>query len=502
MKKKNYHKLVIEELVSLNNRIAKSKIHNNSSDPDSSFMLEMVENFDKDGNLNSLNEEKVNTRTINSLIKNTSESIILSHPGVSSKQILGRQFFLCQKQLLLAEILLNLGYLMAPLYVAEKLTRESKKYFFLQISFQAYRIIYTLYNRLGDVKSELKANKEFLNYLKYYEVEKKIELARNELFLHYNKSQEKKQNIIDKCDSILQEFSPYENIIPSFYFHNYFYFIKYVKYLNENNNELVYDNAKTAVHYFERLSFEYLPGKLIFTFVQISYCIQKRKFYEGEQLLQKAYSYVSPEMSLWFRLKENELILFFHNKEYNKCISVYFEVMKNRSLSSMIPSERAKWHLYDAYTRLLIESKVVNYQDRKKHFSIQRFLNDLPTFSKDKRAMNIPLLIAQMSFLIIRGEYSKAIDRIEALEKYSSRYLKNSDTFRSNCFIKMLVVIAKQGFNRKAVERHAKKFYDRMINSEIELIDQPFEIEIIPYENLWELLLDHLSQKHHFKNAR
>ena len=116
--------------------------------------------------------------------------------------------------------------------------------------------------------------------------------------------------------------------------------------------------------------------------------------------------------------------------------------------------------------------------------------------------MNIPLLIAQMAFLIIRGEYSKAIDRIEALEKYSSRYLKDSDTFRSNCFIKMLVVIPKQGFNQKAVERHAEKFYDRMINSEIELIVQPFEIEIMPYENLWEILMGHLSQKHHFKNAR
>ena len=175
--------------------------------------------------------------------------------------------------------------------------------------------------------------------------------------------------------------------------------------------------------------------------------------------------------------------------------------MKNKAFPGMIPTDRARWHLYQAYTRLLLEAKVATLEQRKKHFSIQRFINDLPTFSKDKRAMNIPLLIAQMSFLIIRGEYSKAIDRIEALEKYSSRYLKNNDTFRSNCFIKMLVVIAKQGFNRKAVERHAKKFHDRMINSELEIIDQPFEIEIIPYEDLWQILLHHLSQKHHFQNT-
>jgi len=494
MPNKKHHKLVFEELISLNNRISQSKKHGYSP------TLEEVElaKFVEEGDFEALRTEDINSKTINTIIKSTTERIILSHPGVSSKQLLGRHFFLCQKQLLLAEILLNLGYLMAPLYVAEKLTKESKKYFFLQISFQAYRIIYTIYNRLGNSRSELKANREFLKYLKYYELEKKIELARNELFLHYNKSQEKSQKIIDKCDTILEEFAPHENKIPSFYFHNYLYFIRYVKFLNENNNDLVYENAKTAVDYFTNLSFEYLPGKLIFTFVQISYCIQKKKFDEGEGLLERAYSYVSPEMQLWFRLKENELLLYFHKEEYEKSTIVYFETMKNRGISSMIPSDRQRWYLYEAYTRLLLEAGVATYPNRKKHFSIQRFLNDLPTFSKDKRAMNIPLLIAQMSFLIIRGEYSKAIDRIEALEKYTSRYLKNDDTFRSSCFIKMLVVIPKQGFNKLAVERHSKKYYDRMKHSEIELIDQPFEIEIIPYENLWNLLLSHLSQKHHF----
>jgi len=271
-----------------------------------------------------------------------------------------------------------------------------------------------------------------------------------------------------------------------------------VKYLNENKNDLVYENAKDAVKYFESLSFEHLPGKLVFSFVQISYCIQTKDFKEGEGLLQKTYTYVSKEMPLWFRLKENELILYFHKQEYDKCITIFTEVTRNIGYKNLIPSDQERWYLYEAYTRLLLEAGVATYPNRKKHFSIQRFLNDLPTFSKDKRAMNIPLLIAQMAFLIVRGEYSKAIDRIEALEKYSSRYLKNDDTFRSSCFIKMLVVIPKQGFNKLAVERHSKKYYDRMKNSEIELIDQPFEIEIIPYENLWDLLLSHLSQKHHF----
>jgi hypothetical protein len=107
-----------------------------------------------------------------------------------------------------------------------------------------------------------------------------------------------------------------------------------------------------------------------------------------------------------------------------------------------------------------------------------------------------------MLFLIIKKRYNEAAERIDALGKYSTRYLLNDETFRSNCFIKMLLMIPKSGFNKTMVIRKAQPIFNRMINSEIELIDQPFEIEIIPYENLWDILLDHLSKKHHFSDNR
>ena len=112
--------------------------------------------------------------------------------------------------------------------------------------------------------------------------------------------------------------------------------------------------------------------------------------------------------------------------------------------------------------------------------------------------MNIPILIAQMLFFIVRRQYNHAIDRIEALEKYSSRYLRNDETFRSNCFIKMLLEIPKNSFNRLRVERAAQKYFERLIDSEVELINQPFEIEIIPYERLWAMIMNHLRADHHY----
>lgn len=497
---KNNTKLILEELLGLVVRIDSQSIQN-KHEPSDDLLAPIVRTFIEQGNLNHVDEIRLSKRLLDKTIYFSCDHILMLHPSLSSDEALGHHFFVCHKMLLLAEMLNNLGYQISALCVSKKLVRRSKRYYFLQLTFQGNRLLYTIYNRLGDLQKEKKANQEFLKYLKYYEIEKRIELARNELFIHYNKTQEKSNLIKKKCDAILKEYGKYENKIPSFYFHVYFFFVKYVKYLNENNNEEVYNNASTALNWFRGLPFDYVPGKLIFTYVKIQYFIQKKKFSQCAVLLKEAYEFIASGSIHWFRLKEYEVLLYLHERKYDQSTRLFYETVQHKSFKTLLPHHQQKWMLFEAYTRLLIETNIANYADRKRNFSIQRFLNELPTFSKDKRAMNIPVLIAQMSLLIVRGKYVKALDRIRALEKYASRYLKKESTFRSDCFIKLLLIIPKQGFNRIAVERHSNKFYNLLVNAEIQLIDQPFEIEILPYEDLWELLLNYLSQQHHFKNT-
>ena len=76
---------------------------------------------------------------------------------------------------------------------------------------------------------------------------------------------------------------------------------------------------------------------------------------------------------------------------------------------------------------------------------------------------------------------------------YCHRYLKKDDTFRSNCFIKMLLTLPRSNFNRIAVERNAKKFFDRLKSVPLEKANQAEDLEIIPYDDLWEMVLDMLD---------
>jgi hypothetical protein len=81
---------------------------------------------------------------------------------------------------------------------------------------------------------------------------------------------------------------------------------------------------------------------------------------------------------------------------------------------------------------------------------------------------------------------------MEAIEKYTSRYLVKDDTYRSSCFIKMLLQIPAAGFHRVATLRKAEKFAKLLQKAPLDYANQSHDVEIVPYEQLWEMALDSL----------
>lgn len=107
--------------------------------------------------------------------------------------------------------------------------------------------------------------------------------------------------------------------------------------------------------------------------------------------------------------------------------------------------------------------------------------------------MYIPILIVQILITLKDKKYNQAVVNIENIDRYCSRYLRQGDTFRSNCFIKMLLTIPSSNFHREAVVRKAAKLKKRLEQESNKFVRA--EIEIIPYETLWEYVLNSLSNK-------
>jgi hypothetical protein len=126
-------------------------------------------------------------------------------------------------------------------------------------------------------------------------------------------------------------------------------------------------------------------------------------------------------------------------------------------------------------------------------FRISKFLNEVPVYSKDKRGLNIAILIIQFLFLLHKRRYSELIDRADALKQYCYRYLRKDDTFRSHCFIRMLLQIPRADFNRIRTERYAESYMKKLKSVPLIVSDQSIEVEVIPYDDLWEMTLELLN---------
>ena len=61
----------------------------------------------------------------------------------------------------------------------------------------------------------------------------------------------------------------------------------------------------------------------------------------------------------------------------------------------------------------------------------------------------------------------------------------------------MLLCLPAASFHKKAVLRKADKYWKKLKDVPLEKANQSVELEIVPYEMLWEFVLEGLDEKWH-----
>jgi hypothetical protein len=143
-----------------------------------------------------------------------------------------------------------------------------------------------------------------------------------------------------------------------------------------------------------------------------------------------------------------------------------------------------------------------------KKISINRLRNDMPEANKDKRAMNIPLLILDIMMRLQLGEHLQSkkedilISHIENLSKYRSRHLhKEEETFRTDIIIALIQLLPKYNFTHSSLQAEADELYIRFQEKPFDILAQPYEVEVINYEVTWIYITNFLQGKYFDKVA-
>jgi hypothetical protein len=114
-------------------------------------------------------------------------------------------------------------------------------------------------------------------------------------------------------------------------------------------------------------------------------------------------------------------------------------------------------------------------------------------FKKDKSGMNTTILISQICIAIAEKDNS-AMDKIDALKMYSFRYLTKRN-IRTKIFLNMIMEVLKYNFHPVAIERNTQKHLKKLEQNPAEITEEAVEIELIPYEKLWKIIIDFVKKK-------
>ena len=287
----------------------------------------------------------------------------------------------------------------------------------------------------------------------------------------------------------------------------YSYLVFCLRYELENKYEKVIEICEDAIHHFEHG----LASKIniaVFTFLVklIGYNTNLNRHKEAKIAAEKAIKLVPTGCKNWYVVMNYYVLLSLHSKDYVKAYEIVSKALKHKFFKNLTESEREVWRVFEAYVNYLIHIGKIDLEDIKlisvKKFKVYKFLNQVPTFSKDKQGLNVAILIIQLLFLLKNKQYDRMIDRTDALNQYCYKYLQKNSSFRSNCFMKMLIKIVDAHFHKTAVKRKTDSFFQKLKSHPLEVSSETSEIEIIPYEHLWEYAMESLENEIKMKGRK
>jgi len=229
---------------------------------------------------------------------------------------------------------------------------------------------------------------------------------------------------------------------------------------------------------------------------KLSALITLRRYAEANKVAIQNLKYLREGQKTWFTLLEKILNLNLHEKKYDKAFEIYFTLVNHKGFKFMNESRREIFKVYRAYFQFFINIDLLDYPDtalEKKPFRYARFCNEVHIFNKDKKGVNNTIIVAQFLLLFTEGKYQEANDKIESVRSYARKHLRVDVTFRSNCFLKMLVKLVECDFHKAATMRKTKTLFEKLKNHPKDTKRLRSDVEIVPYEELWEIILDRID---------
>lgn len=427
--------------------------------------------------------------------------LFLIDANQSGFNVVQKNYYQCYRNLFANKILAGRFQRSTSIPIAEKTIKKALRFEITDVVVELAKELRFHYGGISGNRSKWKYYQKLLEeWNAKHQAEILIEGYYLDIMCNFILSKSTKKDFSKIVDGYLNSIQTNSKLVKTFRISGYYYMLKVLKYEIINDFENVLKVSKEALVFFDTKK-ELVTGPMRFTFnknLLIAYT-RLRKFHLAESIAQNCFSLTISGSLNWYNTYYYLIILNFQSGNLKNTL-LYWQIVSANNNFKQLPNSHAEtWRIIEAVIQFFIAVGKINLNDNQKiadNFRVNRFLNEVPAFSKDKRGNNINILIFHILFLIQGKRYNEIHDRVESLRVYSSRYLRKEDMFRSNCFIRMLICLPAGHFHREAVLRKAKPFLEKLRTVPYEKADQPIEVEIAPYETLWEIVLEMLDPQH------
>lgn len=404
-----------------------------------------------------------------------------------------RAFLECQKMIANFNLLLTKGARDNALYVGEKALRIAEEYEFTQeIIFVSRRLAANYASVSGDRKKYLELSEKVFACKEIFLGETMAEMFYLDLLSLYVKDKSTKTYVADLAGDYLEKLKPYCSKVHSSNFLFYLNMLRTIRYMSVNDYQKAYQITHQALNEIKNHRFLNTRAFGTLSFQNIACCIQLKKHQEGVWIIQELQKIIDTGTFNWYKVQELHFTLSLHTRNYSEAYDIYQNVKQQPNFKNLEANTKETWVIYGAWVHLLKATGKIKCETRcqRNGFRIQKFLNDVPTFARDKRGLNVLILISHIFLLLEQKKYNTILDRFEAVEKYKERYLDREHNLRSNLFIDMLLHVPKCNFRRRKVIRETAGLGAQLKKAKLEISNQSHDLEILPYEDAWGLLLN------------
>lgn len=398
------------------------------------------------------------------------------------------------KNLATTKMLFNQGAAYSGAKAAHKILKKAREYEFTELALNACRALRSYYaTRFPNLTLFEKYNTLVSDYTNRYTIENMAEEYYLLLTRYFIGSKAGYPQVAEHAEKYCSELEPHLRQKPTFRLIRSYYQIRVASYMCRHDyiNTLAY--CDEALHKISSKPFFSPEMGNFFYFQKIVCCIQLNQYDAGKKITEALLQYEDPGSFNWFQNRILSIQLAMHTSNYQEAYSIFQQTTAQPSFKHLDPTNLERWKIHEAYLMYLshMEDLTIDATPLNQNFRISKFLNQVPIYSLDKRGMNIPILVVHILFTLAQKRYDVASNRIDAIARYSTRYLVRDDTLRSNLFIHMLIAINKSNFNPIAVERKAKHWYKLLLKEP--KAHSNYDIEIIPYEVLWPIVFKSLE---------